>query len=95
MTDEPEDWLDEQLLLEDSSERNWARRALGNKSVNECLMCIPKNGQILMINPIEPHRVIQDHIKSTGLTQSKWIRRAVAMAMAVEDGDEATIEKLL
>ena len=95
MTEETEDWLDEQLLLEDASARNWARRALGNKSVDQCLMGIPKTGQILMSNPMETHREIQDHIKSTGLSQTKWLRKATAMLIMAEGGNTSTIDKLL
>lgn len=83
-----DDWLDEQLLASDESERNWARRALGGMSVADAMAGAPRFGQILTRVPIELWRGWKKHCDNSGKTQAQWMREAVALKLAAEGQTE-------
>lgn len=86
LTPEPldDDWLDDALLADDVSQRNWARRSLGGMSVDEALSAVPRKGQMLIEAPIEQFRELQAHITRSGITQGRWVRQAIGMRLRAE-----------
>lgn len=84
-----DDWLDEQLLADDTSKRHWARRALNGIGVHEALSAVPRKGQMLVEAPIGRYRELLDHIGRSGLTQSRWVRQAIGMRLRAEGSRHA------
>ena len=79
-----EDWLDEQLLADDESERGWKRKAVG-MTTHDALMGIPKECQVTIRVPIEAHRALLALAEQRGIRHGVYCRQAVGMALA-EDG---------
>lgn len=87
-----DDWLDAVMLESDADERNWARRALGGISRADAMAALPKLGQITLKVPIQYWRDWKEHVTTTGMSQSRWLREAVAMKLAAERADDALVQ---
>lgn len=90
-----DDWLDDQFLEEDESDKGWVSKALGGQTKADALMGIPRRGQILVEHEIEPIRKLRARIKAADSTQAKWMRQAVAMRLAAEGAPKEEVETWL
>lgn len=79
-----EDWLDNQFLEMDKSEKGWVSRSLGGMTKADALMGIPRKGQFLIEAPIGQVRELREIITESGTSQGLWLRQAVAMRLAAE-----------
>ncbi len=97
MSDDPitDDWLDDQFLEMDSSEKGWVSKSLGGMTKADALMGIPRRGQILVEHGIEPIRKLRARIKASNTTQGDWMRQAVAMRLAHEGAPEDEVKAWL
>lgn len=80
-----DDWLDDQFLSDDESERYWARRALNGMTPNEALSAVPRN--LPMCAQLSTHiwRELKVYFDGLSMTRSRWLRRAIGREL-LRDG---------
>lgn len=96
LTDDPEDWLDAELLADDPpSPRMWRREANGGLDMPTAMRAVPLNGQITVKVGIAYWRRMKRHVDASDETLGTWVRGAVAARLLKEGVPASEIEGFL
>jgi hypothetical protein len=94
--DDPNEWLDNELLVGDvTRERNWRRNALNGLSISDCVAAIPTFGQFQVRLQLPAFRYFKQFCEDEGTKPYFFARDAVIEACRKHPRfDQSYIDKM-